>query len=110
MPDEQDRAEALDDDKVGGEYPPERPLGAHRRQDDAIVESFAGRGARTEPEVEEVSTPGDDVDVIAADEPPVAPDDEIAVVPEAAEEAAIHLQELPGDEPQLGGARRHPEG
>jgi hypothetical protein len=95
MPDDQDTAEALDDDKLGGEYPPERPLGAHRRQDDAIPESFAGRDARTEPEV-------DDPDAARSvdrgeDEPfdgdvAVTSDDEVAETPEAAEEAALHIR------------------
>jgi hypothetical protein len=78
MPDEQDRAEAVDDDKLGGDYPPERPLGAHRRQDDAVSESFAGREARTEPEV---------------DEGPLSPEDEVEETPEAEEEAALDLRE-----------------
>jgi hypothetical protein len=100
MPDEQDLAEALDGDKLGGEYPPERPLGAHRRQDDAIPESFAGRDARTQPEVDEadrrVSAP-----VHAGEDEPmdgdvaITTDDEVAETPEAAEEAALHVRELP---------------
>jgi hypothetical protein len=92
MPDEQDRAEMLDDDKLGGEMPPERPLGAHRRQDDAIPESFAGRDARTEPEVDEARVPDDEA--VPTDEEPITPDDEVAETPEAAEEAALHLQEV----------------
>ena len=53
--DEQDVAEALDDDELSGEYPPERPLGV---DDEGVTgleqlggESVAGRDDRTEPEV-----------------------------------------------------------
>jgi hypothetical protein len=93
MPDEQDTAEALDGDKLGGEYPPERPLGAHRRQDDAIPESFAGRDARTEPEVDDP----DAARPVAEEEPfdgdvAITTDDEVAETPEAAEEAALHVR------------------
>jgi hypothetical protein len=94
MPDDQDRAESLDDDKLGGEYPPDRPLGAHRRQDDAIPESFAGREARTNPEVEDADrrVAGDDEEPADGDEA-VTSDDEVAETPEAAEEAALRLRE-----------------
>ena len=33
MADEQDRSEALDEDKVGGEYPPDRPMAVDRGDD-----------------------------------------------------------------------------
>lgn len=53
--DEQDVAEALDDDELSGEYPPDRPLGV---DDDGVTgleqlggESVAERDDRTEPEV-----------------------------------------------------------
>jgi hypothetical protein len=91
MPDDQDRAEALDDDKIGGEYPPERPLGTHRRQDDAVPGSFAGREARTEPEVDEPRRRVDEN--VPVDGRRVTLEDEIADTPDAAEEAALHLQE-----------------
>jgi hypothetical protein len=98
MPDEQDTAEALDDDKLGGELTPERPLGAHRRQDDAVPESFAGRDARTEPEVTEADTdpvdrPEDPVEEERFDgDDPVLSEDEAAETPEAAEEAALRIR------------------
>lgn len=93
MPDDQDRAEMTDDDKLGGEYPPERPLGAHRRQDDAIPESFAGREARTEPEV---GRRPEDEDVPIDGVGPITPDDETSETPEAAEEAALQVRDATG--------------
>lgn len=33
MADEQDRSEALDDDKIGGDYPPDRPMAVDRGDD-----------------------------------------------------------------------------
>ena len=94
MPDAQDRAEALDDDKLGGEYPPERPLGAHRRQDDAVPESFAGRDARTEPEAEE-RQPVDPEEQPIDGDGAISPSHEVPETPEAAEEAALRLREAP---------------
>lgn len=44
MADEQDRSEALDEDKVGGDFPPDRPM-AVDRGDDAEV-GAAGSDAR----------------------------------------------------------------
>jgi hypothetical protein len=99
--DDQDRAELTDDDKLGGEFPPERPLGAHRRQDDAIPESFASREARTNPEVEDADRPTDagvpfDEEAPLDGQQPVTADDDTPSVPEAAEEAALRLRETPG--------------
>jgi hypothetical protein len=94
MSDAQDRAEATDDDKLGGEFPPERPLGAHRRQDDAIPESFAGREARLEPEVGQAAGTGEET--VAVGDDAVAPDDAPVETPEAAEEAALHVTDEPG--------------
>ncbi len=94
MADDQDRAEVLDDDKVGGEFPPDRPLGAHRHQDDVIPESFAGRDERTEPEVGETPSP-EGVTVPMQDDDRVTADDEVAETPEAAEEAALHVEQAP---------------
>ena len=58
--DEQDVAEALDDDELSGEYPPDRPLGV---DDEGVTgleqlggESVAERDDRTEPEVWERET------------------------------------------------------
>ncbi len=100
MADEQDRAELTDDDKLGGDLPPERPLGAHRRQDDAIPESFAAREARTNPEAEDAERAIVEGEPFDAEAPldgqePVLSDDDTPEVPEAAEEAALRLREVP---------------
>lgn len=113
MADEQDRAEALDSDKLDPEYPPEDPLGADDRgvtpAEEAEPESFAERTGRQEPEA--IAAEG-----IDADRPVVRPyvepeedlvDDEGQLVadahiddadpeadgmPEPAEEAALRLR------------------
>jgi hypothetical protein len=100
MADEQDRAELTDDDKLGGDFPPDRPLGAHRRQDDAIPESFASREARTNPEVEDAGrtterqVPADEEAPLDGQEP-ILSEDDTPEVPEAAEEAALRVREAP---------------
>ena len=55
MVDQDQAGEDFDDDKLGGEYPPDRPLGVN---DEGVTgveqlggESFAERDARTRPEV-----------------------------------------------------------
>ena len=52
----QDRAEALDDDKLGGEFPPEDPLGVDEygttAAEERVDEPLAERVAREEPEVD----------------------------------------------------------
>ncbi|HSL56469.1 MAG TPA: hypothetical protein VK866_01375 [Acidimicrobiales bacterium] len=54
MSDPQDRSEALDDDKLAGEYPPDRPLGAESYGttpgEERVDEPLADRVAREEPE------------------------------------------------------------
>ena len=94
MSDAQDRAEALDDDKLGGEFPPDRPMGAEGRTDHA-QESFAERDARHVPD-EERPVPEREALV---DGTSVSPQDEVAETPEAAEEAALRMQRAPDDAP-----------
>ncbi len=61
-PDEQDRAEALDDDKQPAEYPPEEPLGVDEYGTTAAEERWeeplAERLAREEPEDRPADTAG----------------------------------------------------
>ena len=55
MADEQDRAEALDDDKLGGDYPPDNPTGVDDpTADDRVQDSFEDRGLREDPDGERV--------------------------------------------------------
>ncbi|MCU1369319.1 MAG: hypothetical protein JWO77_513 [Ilumatobacteraceae bacterium] len=87
MSDGQDRAEALDDDKIGGEYPPDHLLGAaaygEAGTDPGAPESVARRAAREEPEElpEPTGEPGEDEidDTVQEHEAPIP-----------AEEAAVH--------------------
>jgi hypothetical protein len=104
MADEQDKAEALDDDKLGGDFPPDNPVGVDDpTQDDKIRDSFEDRGLREDPDGERVGnltltdldrgagpdeekdlvadTAGDETDPLANDRVPVAP-----------EEAAVHTE------------------
>ena len=104
MADEQDKAEALDDDTLGGDYPPDNPVGVgDPTQDDKIRDSFEDRGLREDPDGERVGnltltdldrgagpdeekdlvadTAGDETDPLASDRVPVAP-----------EEAAVHTE------------------
>jgi hypothetical protein len=91
MSDAQDRAEALDDDKLGGEFPPERPLGADEGRNDAVTESFEEREARHLPDDERRVNPTEDEALTEGTA--VSPQDEVAETPEAAEEAALRLRE-----------------
>src|SRR3954447_10012046 len=97
--DEQDRAEGLDDDKIGDEFPPDQPLGvdtygttaAEERAGEPIVEALAR-------EVPDDSATAMDA---GADEMIVTErldDDERDIVQERegavpAEEAALHIEE-----------------
>lgn len=97
------QSEALDDDKIGGEYPPDEPLGvedygttpAEERWDEPIDE-------RIEREVPE----GDTAAAQSGDSGPLADDDsftgdettrDVATegVPGPAEEEAVHVQDPP---------------
>ncbi|MDP1819390.1 MAG: hypothetical protein Q8K58_05775 [Acidimicrobiales bacterium] len=91
MSDPQDVAEALDMDKLGGEFPPDEPLGVEDgTADDSITESFEGRESRLVPEDEPViSTRSEPLDGGNR----VSPQDEDAQVPAPAEEATLHLEE-----------------
>ncbi|MCU1499664.1 MAG: hypothetical protein JWM47_3617 [Acidimicrobiales bacterium] len=66
MADEQDRAEQLDDDELGGEYPPDKFMGAEAYgaagTEGGAPESVVRRAAREEP------------DVVPTDPPPGAND------------------------------------
>lgn len=78
MPDEQDRAEALDDDRLPDQYPPSQPLGALRGQDEA----------RTEPEADGDRPVRREEEIHSG----VTSDGEVIETPESAEEAALHLR------------------
>jgi hypothetical protein len=98
MSDPQDQAEQYDTDKLGGEYPPDEPLGADEGRTDEVTESFAERDARHEPEA--VPAPAAAVEgeaLVEASE--VSPQDEVAEVPQAAEEAAMQVRSSPDDAP-----------
>jgi hypothetical protein len=109
MADEQDRAETVDDEVIGGEYPPDTLLGAQAYgaagAEPHAVESVAARAAKEEPEQlpEPTGIPADDDlvdDVVQEREAPIP-----------AEEAAVHVidEELGGfdstvDDPALAAA------
>jgi hypothetical protein len=92
MSDAQDRAEALDDDKLGGEFPPERPLGADEGRTDEVTESFEERDARHLPDDERRVNAAEDEALVEGTV--VSPQDEVAETPEAAEEAALRVREV----------------
>lgn|GEM_PF-4942336 len=106
--DAQARAEALDDDKLDAEFPPDEPLGVNERGVTAIEEdapeSFAERSAREaspqpdedRPVVQPYSEAGED---LLDEEAELVADAEIDGrapeadgMPEPAEEAALHLR------------------
>jgi hypothetical protein len=89
--DPQDQAEQLDDDKLGGEFPPEAPLGADEGRDDPVTESYAERDARYVPDEERRVQPAEDEALVEGTT--VSPQDELAETPEAAEEAALRIRE-----------------
>lgn len=88
MTDGQDRAEALDDDKIGGEFPPDHLIGAEAYgeagAEPGAPESVERRAAREEPEQrpEPTGEPGEDEidDTVQEHE-----------APRPAEEAAVHV-------------------
>lgn len=97
----QDRAEALDDDKIGGDVPPDRPLGVEdygtTAAEEAVGEPLEERIAREEPEivaeddrvVDPETGPLSDEDIASGDPTlrDVATEHE---APPPAEEAALH--------------------
>lgn len=109
MSDPQDRAEQLDDDAIGGEFPPDKLLGAQAYgaagAEPHAPEGVAARAAREEPEErpEPSGIPDDDDlvdDVVQEREAPIP-----------AEEAAVHAideglggLELEADDPELAAA------
>lgn len=94
MSDAQDRAEQLDEDKLGGEFPPDQPLGADEGRTDETAESFEERDARHLPEDDRPVAPEEEA---LAESTAVSPQDEVAEVPEAAEEAALRIRQAPDD-------------
>ncbi len=104
MADEQDRAEALDDDKLGGEFPPHDPMGVDDpTRDDQVRDSFEDRGLREDPDGERVGNltltdldqgagPDEEKDLVGdavgAEDDPLANDR----VPPPPEEAAVHTE------------------
>jgi hypothetical protein len=104
MADDQDRAEALDDDKLGGTYPPDDPMGVDDpTRDDQVRDSFEDRGLREDPDGERVANltladldrgagPDEEKDLVAdtvgGEDEPLANDR----VPPAPEEAAVHTE------------------
>lgn len=101
MSDAQDRAEALDDDKVGGDFPPDHLLGAQAYgaagADPGAPESVIARAAREEPE----ERPGDasfDPEAergLAGEGGSVEQTAQDLEAPRAAEDAAMHLVDDP---------------
>ncbi|HWJ63986.1 MAG TPA: hypothetical protein VNS19_18585 [Acidimicrobiales bacterium] len=92
MSDAQDRAEALDDDKVGGEFPPDHLVGAEAYgaagADPGAPESVERRAAREEPE----ERPGDRPESLGYPDEEDVVDDSVQEheAPRPAEEAAVH--------------------
>src|SRR5690349_19770446 len=104
MADDQDRAEALDDDKLGGDFPPDNPMGVDDpTRDDRVTDSFEDRGLREDADGERVANltladldrgagPDEEKDLVGdavGDE-----DDRLANdrTPAAPEEAAVHTE------------------
>lgn len=108
MSDEQDRAEALDEEQLGDEYPPERPIGIDG--EDVSAEDV-GRIERSEKipqpprdRVELIQRDDDDHEMLgdAVEDPPnddsmvdtddtADPSERLGDADQSAEEAAIHL-------------------
>lgn len=118
------RAEDLDDDKLGGSYPPDEPLGVDQygttHAEEEVDEPLEERLAREEPDVAVLDDP--EVVLVAPDEG-MGPDDEAQAVARAlphadgdpdrgddtsdtaaelggevsAEEAAVHVEGDPGE-------------
>lgn len=110
MSDPQDRAEALDADKVDADYPPEEPLGVDEDEvtprGERTDESFEERDARHQVAPDEerpVVRPYhdaeedllDDEAQAVADAEEGARDPESDPVPDPAEEAALHVEGPP---------------
>jgi hypothetical protein len=92
MSDPQDRAEATDDDKLGGEYPPERPLAVNDPPDDRAVDSLEERERRLVPDAERSVDP--EAEPVDEGEG-ILTDDEEREVPIPAEDAAMHTDLQP---------------
>ena len=90
----QNRAEDLDEDKIGGDFPPEAPLGVDEYgttpAEEAWDEPLEERIAREEPDVLPVGDPA-----VQDDEVDDTFDDAVQEHegPIAAEEAALHVEE-----------------
>jgi hypothetical protein len=111
MTDEQDQAEALDETKIGGEYPPDEPLGvedygttaAEERVDEPLDERVArevpeGTTTSGERVGELVDDPSDERELLGEEEDQLAPDPERNLdepdEPDewSAEQAAMHIE------------------
>lgn len=101
MSDPQDRAEALDDDRFAGEFPPDKLLGAQAYgaagTDPGAPESVAARAAREEPEVlpEDPASDPYELDDLAGDGGSVETTVQDREAPLDAEDAAMHLIDDP---------------
>ena len=99
MPDEQDRAEALDED-AEPVVAPDRPLGSQAYgaagAEPHADEPIARRAAREEPE----ERPGDRSSDAPPDEPGPATDDVATerAAPPPAEEDAMHVERVPSED------------
>lgn len=105
--DEQDEAEELDDDRIVGDYPPERPLGAEdygtTEAEERIDEPLEEEVAREEPD--QLPPRRDDPGPDPEHPGPLAEDDLVSgdptrrdvttehEAPEAAEDDAVHVRE-----------------
>lgn len=124
MADEQDKAEALDDDKHDADFPPDQPQGVDDpTQDDRVEDDVATRALREEPDFGERTTSAADEPLIqplvgedearvddekdlvaeaepaqhnlAAESPATGRDTESDGAPPAAEEVAMHVEPEP---------------
>jgi hypothetical protein len=111
MTDAQDRAEALDDDKIGGDFPPDKLIGAEAYgaagADPGAPESVIARAAREEPELRPDDVAAAPFDGLAGDGGSVEGTVQDLEAPLDAEDAAMHLIDDPvfdddDDEPRVG--------
>lgn len=122
MADAQDKAEALDDDELTGEFPPDKLMGAEAYgaagADPGAPESVARRAAREEPEerpLPPAAAASDPTVAVRSEEDDFSGDETLRDVvqereaPAPAEEAAMHAVDEPAfdssvDEPVLAAA------
>lgn len=86
--DQADKSEALDDDNLAGNYPPDEPVGVDEygitEAEQRVDEPIAERVLREEPEVTELGQAQEVGRLVAPDEG-IGPDDESAAVASAVE-------------------------